>query len=68
VAVLPPARAEALVEGLDNLHEYIGLDGFSYPRGTLLEYLLVLGAQHREALRAHFRDEELVNLLQEGIA
>lgn len=54
MATLPPERAEALSEGLDNLQEYCGMDGLSYPRGTLLEYLLILGAQHREELRAHF--------------
>lgn len=58
MAKLPPDRAEALAEGLDNLQEYVGMDGLSYPRGTLLEYLLILGAQHREELRAHFGGEE----------
>ena len=55
MATLPPERAEALAEGLDNLQEYAGIDGESYPRGTLLEYLLALGAIHREELRAYFR-------------
>jgi hypothetical protein len=55
IAVLPPDRAEALAEGLDNLQEYAGIDGESYPRGVLLEYLLALGAIHREELKAYFR-------------
>lgn len=57
-AVLPPERAEALAEGLDNLQEYAGIDGHSYPRGMLLEFLLALGAIHREELKAYFRGME----------
>jgi len=58
MASLPPDRAEALAEGLDNLQEYVGLDGASYPRGVLLEYLLVLGAQQREQLRTFVKGDE----------
>jgi hypothetical protein len=57
MASLPLERAEALNEGLDVLQEYIGLDPSSYPRGTLLELLMVMGAQQREQLRSHVHGE-----------
>jgi hypothetical protein len=55
--VLPVERAEALDEGLDNLQEYAGVDPHSYPRGSLMEALLGLGARHREELRSYFVGE-----------
>ena len=51
---LPPERAEALNEALDALQAYCGADGKSYPRGTLLEALVLLGGQEREALKEFF--------------
>ncbi len=51
VAVLPPDRAEALTEALDALQAYVGADGESYPRGSVLEALVLLGGQSREELR-----------------
>jgi hypothetical protein len=40
------------------LQEVTGIDPYSYPRGVLVEALLVLGGQHREELRAHFQGQE----------
>jgi hypothetical protein len=53
-AVLPPDRAEAVTEALDALQAYIGADGESYPRGVVLELLVILGGQQREELRRYF--------------
>ena len=56
VAVLPSERAASAEEGLEHLQAYVGADGSSYPRGTVLELLLVLGGQHREELRRYFEE------------
>lgn len=51
VAALPPDRAEALTDALDALQEVVGADATNYPRGTLLEAMLVVaGLHHREEL------------------
>lgn len=55
---LPVERAAAVEEGLDALQAFIGADDTSYPRGSLLEALVVLGGQEREALRDYFTKEE----------
>lgn len=57
-AELPIERADALNAGLDNLQEYVGADAKAYPKGSLLEALLGLGAQNREDLRAYFEGLE----------
>lgn len=57
-AELPAERADALNEGLDNLQEYVGADSKAYPKGSLLEALLGLGAQRREELREWFEGRE----------
>jgi hypothetical protein len=54
VVTLPSERAASVEEGLENLQAYVGADLASYPRGTVLELLLILGGQHREALKAYF--------------
>ena len=56
VAVLPTERATSVEEGLEHLSAYTGADTTSYPRGTLLELLLLLGGQHREELRRYFEE------------
>ena len=55
-ATLPPERAAAVEEGLEHLQAYVGADSTSYPRGTMLELLLLLGGQHREELRRYFSE------------
>lgn len=55
---LPTERMEAVEEAFDGLQEVTGIDPYSYPRGVLLEALLLLGGQHREELRAHFQEDE----------
>lgn len=57
VAVLPPERAEVLSQALDILQEVTGYDSASYPRGTLLEAMLVVaGLHHREELIEYARE------------
>ena len=57
VAALPPDRAESLTDALDALQEVVGADATSYPRGTLLEAMLVVaGLHHREELIECFAD------------
>lgn len=51
---LPLERADALREALDALEAYCGVDPHSYPRGSLLEALVLLGGQQREELRRYF--------------
>jgi len=58
VTMLPVERAASVEEGLENLQAYVGADTSSYPRGALIESLLLLGGQHREELRAWFTKEE----------
>lgn len=55
--LLPQERAEWLEEALDALQEVCGADPLSYPRGTLIEALAVLGGQHREELKELFGAE-----------
>lgn len=55
---LPTERMEWAEEAFDAMQELTGIDPYSYPRGALLEALLVLGGQHREELRAHFEGIE----------
>jgi hypothetical protein len=45
-------------EGLDSLQAFVGADTTSYPRGTLLELLLLLGGQNREDLRTYFEEAQ----------
>lgn len=56
---LPIERAIALEEALEALQAYIGADPKSYPRGTVLEMLVIMGGQERERLKDWFegRDE-----------
>ena len=54
VFTLPADRAEPVEEAIDALQEAVGADPHSYPKGHLLEALLVLGAQQREELAAYF--------------
>ena len=58
-AVLPNERADALSEAFDALQAYVGADIKSYPRGTLMEALVIMAGQRREELKAWFegRDE-----------
>ena len=58
VVTLPPERAASVEEGLENLQAFIGADSTAYPRGTMLELLLLLGGQHREELRRYFSERE----------
>jgi hypothetical protein len=51
---LPAERKEWAEEAFDILQQVVGADPYSYPRGALLEALLVLGGQHREELRILF--------------
>ena len=53
-ARLPVERAEALEEALEALQAYCEVDAHSYPRGSLLEALVLLGGQEREELRRYF--------------
>src|SRR4249919_4277576 len=55
---LPTDRMEAAEEAFDALQEISGVDPYSYPKGTLLEALLLLGGQQREQLRAYFEGLE----------
>jgi hypothetical protein len=55
---LPADRMEPVEEGFDALQQVVGADPYSYPRGTLLEALLVLGGQHREELARYFNGDE----------
>lgn len=54
---LPADRMEPVEEALDALQEVTGADPHSYPRGAVLEALLVLGGQHREELREYFNGD-----------
>jgi hypothetical protein len=52
---LPADRMEAAEFAFDGLQEISGIDPYSYPRGVLLEALLLLGGQHREELKEFFQ-------------
>lgn len=55
---LPVDRMEPVEEAFDALQELTGVDPYSYPKGTLLEALLVLGSQHREELELFFKGDQ----------
>ncbi len=55
---LPTERMEWAEEAFDGLQEITGVDPYSYPRGVLLEALLMLGGRHREEMKAHFEGRE----------
>lgn len=55
---LPTERAAQVEDALDALQAFVGADSASYPRGTLIELLAVLGGAHREELRAYFQGAE----------
>lgn len=55
---LPTERMEAVEEAFDALQEVTGVDPYSYPKGVLLEALLLLGGQHREELAEYFGGAE----------
>ena len=54
---LPVERMEWAEEAFDALQEVVGADPYSYPRGRILEALLVIGGQHREDLRILFEGD-----------
>ncbi len=54
----PNDLIDPLEEGIDALQEFTRVDPYAYPRARLLEALLVLGAQHREELKAYFEGRE----------
>ena len=54
---LPVERKEWAAEAFDILQQVVGADPHSYPRGSLLEAMLVLAGQHREELRELFKGE-----------
>ncbi len=58
VFTLPADRAEPVEEAIDALQELVGADPSSYPKGHLLEALVVLGTQQREELTAYFNGTE----------
>jgi len=55
---LPNERMEWVEEAFDALQEVVGADPYSYPRGQILEALLLLGGQQREQLKAYFEGTE----------
>lgn len=55
---LPEERAAWVEDNIDALQEYVGADGESYSRGSLLELLVALGAEHREELKDYFERRE----------
>ena len=54
---LPVERMESVEEAFDALQQVVGADPYSYPRGRILEALLILGGQEREALAAYFNGD-----------
>lgn len=55
---LPSERMEWAEEAFDSLQQVTGVDPYSYPRGVLLEALLMLGGRHREEMRAFFTGKD----------
>ena len=55
--MLPAERKEWAEEAFDILQQVVGADPYSYPRGALLEAMLVLAGQHREELRILFNGD-----------
>jgi len=55
---LPTERMEWAEEAFDALQQVVGADPYSYPRGQILEALLVIGGQQREQLKAYFEGSE----------
>lgn len=53
---LPTERADTLREGLKSLAVVTDAVTASYPMGTLIEALLLLGGENRERLAALFAD------------
>lgn len=56
-ARLPVEEAKTVDEALDNLAAYTGADRRKYPKGRVLQALVMLGGRHREELRAWFSEE-----------
>jgi hypothetical protein len=54
---LPTERMEWAEEAFDALQEVVGADPYSYPRGRILEALLVIGGQQREELSVLFEGD-----------
>jgi len=55
---LPVDRGETLKSGLDSLAAVTGAVEASYPMGSLIEALLLLGGENRERLAALFAGRE----------
>ena len=55
---LPTDRMQWAEEAFDALQQVVGADPYSYPRGQILEALLLLGGQQREQLKAYFAGED----------
>lgn len=55
---LPTERMEWAEEAFDALQQLVGADPYSYPRGQILEAMLVLAGQQREQLKAYFEGTE----------
>lgn len=54
---LPAERMEWAEEAFDALQQTVGADPYSYPRGALLEAMLILAGQQREQLRSLFQGD-----------
>ena len=54
---LPAERMEWAEEAFDALQQVVGADPYSYPRGSLLEAMLILAGQQREQLRSLFEGD-----------
>ena len=54
---LPLERQEALSDALKALQDYTGAIHHSYPAGSLLEVLVLIGGQQREEIKAYFDKE-----------
>jgi hypothetical protein len=55
---LPADRAEALMEAVDTLQEYVGADPHSYPTGSVYEASVLKAIQQREEVKAYFTGAE----------
>jgi hypothetical protein len=55
---LPTERMEWAEEAFDALQQVVGADPYSYPRGAILEAMLVIAGQQREQLKAYFEGSE----------
>ena len=54
---LPVDRMEWAEEAFDALQQVVGADPYSYPRGALLEAMLILAGQQREQLTSLFQGD-----------